>query len=152
MEEFLKRHHKIGLDTNVFIFQVEENPRYLELVNPIFVWLEESEARAVTSTITMLELLVQPYRLSDVDRVNKFYALLSTYPNLEWIAPTLEIADLAARLRAEHNLRTPDALQVATAVACQATGFVSNDPVFQRVAGLEVAILDNLFAISLAGY
>ncbi len=152
MEEFLKRHHKIGLDTNVFIFQVEENPRYLELVNPIFVWLEESEARAVTSTITMLELLVQPYRLSDVDRVNKFYALLSTYPNLEWIAPTLEIADLAARLRAEHNLRTPDALQVATAVACQATGFVSNDPVFQRVAGLEVVILDNLLATSPAGY
>jgi predicted nucleic acid-binding protein len=152
MEEFLKRHHKIGLDTNVFIFQVEENLRYVELVNPIFVWLEESEARAVTSTITMLELLVQPYRLSDMDRVNKFYALLSTYPNLEWIAPTLGIADLAARLRAEHNLRTPDSLQVATALACQATGFISNDPVFQRVADLEVIILDNLLASPPAGY
>jgi hypothetical protein len=40
--------------------------------------------------------------------VNLFYGLLSTYPNLEWIALSLEIADVAARLRAMHGLRTPD--------------------------------------------
>lgn len=28
----------------------------------------------MTSTITLLELLVQPYRLGDIDRVNKDYA------------------------------------------------------------------------------
>jgi hypothetical protein len=104
LRTFLGRHRKIGLDTNVFIFQIEEHTKYLELVTPIFVWLEGPGAWAVTSTITMLELLVQPYRLSDIDRVNKFYALLSTYPHLEWIAPTLEIADRAARLRADHRL------------------------------------------------
>jgi predicted nucleic acid-binding protein len=92
----------------------------------------------------MLELLVQPYKLSDVDRVNQFYALLSTYPHLEWIPPTLEIADQAARVRAEYNLRTPDAVQVTTALACRATGFISNDPGFRRVGGLEVAVLDDL--------
>lgn len=146
LRTFLGRHRKIGLDTNVFIFQIEEHPKYLELVTPIFVWLEGPGAWAVTSTITMLELLVQPYRLSDIDRVNKFYALLSTYPHLEWIAPTLEIADRAARLRADHRLRTPDALQAATALACHASGFVSNDPVFRRIAGLEVLILDTLLA------
>lgn len=91
----------------------------------------------------MLELLVQPYRLSDIDRVNQFYALLSSYPRLTWVAPTLEIADLGARLRAEHNLRTPDALQAATALSSGATGFVSNDPVFERLRNLEVAILDD---------
>ncbi len=144
LERFLKRHSKLGLDTSIFIFQIEENPKYLELVNPIFVWLEGPKARAVTSTITMLEVLVQPYRFSDIDRVNKFYALLSTYPHLEWIAPTLEVADLAARLRAQYNLRTPDALQIATALGWHATGFISNDPIFQRVAGLEALVLDEL--------
>ncbi len=144
MQKFLDRHHKIGLDTSVFIFHVEENPKYLDLVTPIFVWLEGSRTHAVTSTITMLELLVQPYRLSDIDRVNKFYALLSTYPHLEWIAPTLEIADRAAMLRAEFHLRTPDALQAATALASQATGFISNDDAFLKVPGIEVAILDEL--------
>jgi predicted nucleic acid-binding protein len=92
----------------------------------------------------MLELLVQPYRLSEIDRVNKFYALLSTFPHLEWIAPTLRIADLGARLRAEHHLRTPDALQAATALVSNATGFISNDAAFRRVTGLEVIVLDDL--------
>jgi len=91
----------------------------------------------------MLELLVQPYRVSDIDRVNQFYALLSSYPHLAWIPSTLEIADLGARLRAEHNLRTPDALQAATALSSGATGFISNDPVFQRLGNLEIAILDD---------
>ena len=92
----------------------------------------------------MHELLVQPYRFSDIDRVNKFYALLSTFPHLEWVAPTLNIADMGARLRAEHHLRTPDALQAATALSRHATGFVSNDTGFRRVAGLEVIVLDDL--------
>ena len=92
----------------------------------------------------MLELLVQPYRFSDIDRVNKFYALLSTYPHLEWVSPTLEIADLGARFRAEHGLRTPDAIQAATAVTRHATGFVSNDSVFRRVGDLEALVLDDL--------
>jgi len=109
----------------------------------VFTWLEGPRAEAVTSTITMLELLVQPYRLFDIDRVNQFYALLSSYPRLTWVAPTLEIADLGARLRAEHNLRTPDALQAATALSGEATGFISNDPVFRRIGNLDVAILDD---------
>ena len=117
----------------------------MQLVDPIFVWLEGPRGQAVTSTITMLELLVQPYRLSDIDRVNRFYGLLSTHPHLDWTAPTLEIADLGARLRAEHNLKTPDALQAATAIVAEATGFISNDPVFQRLTSLEVTILDQLF-------
>lgn len=90
----------------------------------------------------MLELLVEPYRVSDIDRVNQFYALLSSYPHLTWVAPALEIADLGARLRAEHNLRTPDALQAATALSSGATGFISNDPVFRGLGNLQIAILD----------
>ena len=70
----------------------------------------------------MTELLVQPYRLSDHRQVDQFYALLSTYPNLDWIEPSLAIADLAARCRAEYRLRTPDALQAATAIESKATG------------------------------
>jgi hypothetical protein len=43
--------------------------------------------------------------------VIKVYALLSTFPHLEWVAPTLRIADVGAQLRADYYLRTPDALQ-----------------------------------------
>ena len=92
----------------------------------------------------MTELPVQPYRDSDERLVDEFYGLLSTYPNLDWIAQNLEIADLAARFRALHRLRTPDALQAATAAHARATGLITNDAVFERVEAFETLVLDRL--------
>jgi len=114
------------------------------LTDAIFRWIEQPEHGAVTSTITMTELLVQPYREFGQQRVDEFYALLTTYPNLEWLAPTLEVADIAARIRATHRLRTPDALQAATAIHARATGLVTNDPVFTRVQAFQTLVLDQL--------
>ena len=76
--------------------------------------------------------------------MNKFYALLSTFPDLGWVAPTLEIADIGAPFRAEFNLRTPDAILSATAITGDATGFISTDTDFKRVAALDVMVLDEL--------
>jgi predicted nucleic acid-binding protein len=104
--------------------------------------VERSGHEAVTSTITMTELLVPSYRDDDEHRVDEFYGLLSTYPNLRWIAPDLEVADLAARMRAAYRLRTPDALQAATAIREKATALVTNDPIFARIGEFETAVLD----------
>ena len=144
LRAFLRHHRRIALDTSVFIYQLEANPRYVGLTDPIFAWLEQPVHAAVTSTITMTELLVQPYRSSGEQQAGEFYALLATYPNLDWIAPGLDIADIAARIRAVHRLRTPDALQAATAVHAQATGLVTNDPVFARVDAFETLVLGQL--------
>jgi predicted nucleic acid-binding protein len=144
LRTFLRRHRRVALDTSVFIYQLEENPRYIVLTDCIFAWLERPHHSAVTSTLTMTELLVQPYRDGSQHRVNAFYALLSTFPNLEWIAPGLDVADVAARVRASHRLRTPDALQAATAIQAQATGFITNDPIFDRVEAFETLVLDRL--------
>jgi predicted nucleic acid-binding protein len=144
LRAFLRRHRRIALDTSIFIYQLEANPRYVGLTDPIFTWLELPDHAAVTSTITMTELLVQPYRDSGEPRAGEFYALLATYPNLNWTAPDLEVADLASRIRAAHRLRTPDALQAATAVHAQATGLVTNDPVFSRIEAFETLVLDHL--------
>ena len=144
LRAFLRRHHRIALDTSVFIYQLEANPRYVDLTDHIFSWIEHPASAAVTSAITMTELLVQPYREADEQRVNEFYGLLSTFPNLDWIAADLEIADIGARFRARYRLRTPDALQAACAVRAQATGLITNDPVFQRVDAFETLVLDSL--------
>jgi predicted nucleic acid-binding protein len=138
----LRRHRRIALDTSVFIYQMEANERYLALTDAVFAWVERAGHEAVTSTITMTELLVPSYRDNDEHRVDAFYGLLSTYPNLRWIAPDLEAADLAAKLRAQYRMRTPDALQAATAIRENATGFITNDPVFVRIGGFETAVLD----------
>ena len=144
LRAFLRRHHLIALDTSVFIYQLEANARYLPLTDHIFSWLERPDSNAVTSTVNKTELLVQPYRDADDQRVDEFFGLLSTFPNLDWIAPNLEIADLAARFRALHRLRTPDALQAATAAHAHATGLITNDAVFERVDTFETLVLDRL--------
>jgi predicted nucleic acid-binding protein len=123
---------------------MEANIRYLPFTEHIFLWLEHPGSKAITSTITMTEVLVQPYRLGDRYRANQFLGLLSTFPNLEWVAPSLEIADRAARIRALHGLRTADALLAATAVYASATALITNDKAFERVAGFETLILDRL--------
>ena len=144
LRAFLRRHRRIALDTSIFIYQLEANPRYVGLTDPIFAWLERPDHAALTSTITMTELLVQPYRDGDEQRVDRFYGLLATYPNLEWVAPDLEVADIGARIRATHRLRTPDALQAATVIRSQATGIVTNDPVFERLKEFETLVLDRI--------
>jgi hypothetical protein len=57
--------------TSVFSYQLEANPRYVALPDRIFAWL------------------IQPYRDSEEHRVDEFYTLLTTYSNLDWIAPNL---------------------------------------------------------------
>jgi predicted nucleic acid-binding protein len=131
------------LDTSPFIYHLDAHPHYGPVAGELFVWIER-RGRAVTSTITMTELLVYPYRKNDIDSVNSIYALTSTYPNLSWVPVTLALADNAARMRAKYGLRTPDALHVATAIAGSATGFIGNDRAFQRVTELEILLLDTV--------
>jgi len=76
--------------------------------------LEAPPHRAITSTVTMTELLVQPRREQDIRRVDDGFGLLSSFPHLDWVAPDLAIADLATRIRSD---KTPDALQAATAIS-----------------------------------
>lgn len=140
----LRRHRSIALDASVFIYQLQANPKYLPVTRIVFSWLELTGSSGVTSTLTMTELLVLPYREGDTRLVDDFNGLLSTYPNLDWIPPSLEIADLAARIRANHGLKMPDALLAATAIEAKATALVTNDRVFERVNGFETVILDRL--------
>lgn len=144
LRAFLQRHRTIALDTSIFIYQLEANARYLPVTDPIFAWIEHGHSKAVASTIAMTEALIHPYRNVDREKVESHYGLLSTYPNLEWIAPGLEIADLAACIRGLHNMKTPDALHAATAVRSGATGLITNDPAFEKAESYETLILDRL--------
>lgn len=92
--------------------------------------------------MTLLEILVQPYRKKLDDLVLKFFALLTTYPNLKRVGLEVKFADTAARLRADHRLKTPDAIQAATAICSGATGLLCNDAVFKRVKAFDCLLLD----------
>jgi predicted nucleic acid-binding protein len=138
----LGRHRVVAVDTCVFIYLMERNPKYFDVANAVFEWMERPGSSAVTSTVALTEILVQPYRNANPSQAQTLYSLLTTIPNLEWVAPSLHIADLAASLRASFRLQTPDALIAATAVVRKASAFVTNDPAFRRISDLDVLILD----------
>jgi len=135
---------RISLDTNVFIYFLEDHPRYGSWCASLFDRIERGHNPAVTSTVTLLELLVQPYREQKEELAQKIFALAGTYPKLEWVPVSMDLADRAAELRARYRLSTPDAIQLATAIGCGATRFYGNDRSLRRVKEIECFIVDDL--------
>ena len=132
----------VALDTSPFIYHLEDVAPYVELTEALFQWVARPGGRAVTSTLTLLEILVGPYRARDDARVNEFFARLTTFPHLTWMPATIEVADRGAGLRAAHGLRTPDAIQLATAKAAGATLFLTNDRRLPAFDDVTIATLD----------
>lgn len=128
----------VGLDTAVFIYFMEEHPRYLPIVEPIFAALDEQRLAGVTTTITLLETLVVPLRAGDVSLARSYEALLGNSRGLGLIDLDRSVILHAAKLRATNGLKTPDALQVAAALQAGCTAFVTNDRRIPEVRGLRV--------------
>ena len=141
LEGFLKKNKKIGIDSNIFIYFIEAHPSYHHLTQKIFESIEAGRNVGVCSSLSLLEVLVQPYRKNNEELVNQFYALLTTFPNLIWVDLSLEAADLGARLRTKYSLKTPDAGLLATAIQSKATGFIGNDSQLKKVRELEIMVL-----------
>jgi predicted nucleic acid-binding protein len=65
------------------------------------------------------------------------------FPNLTLVDVTRDVARQAAKLRARYHLRPADALHAATALAHNATAFVTNDRDFTQVGDLEIVLLQD---------
>lgn len=141
LERFLKRHRRVGLDTSLLIYFIESHPAYHALARIVFNAIESSRNTGVCSTLSLLEVLVEPYRAENDELVSQFYALLTTYPGITWIELSTEVADLAARLRAQYRFKTPDSIVLASALHAGATGFIGNDLQMTRVSALDVLVL-----------
>lgn len=52
----------VGLDTAPLIYFIEKHPTYLPLLLPFFEAVDHGDIQVVTSTLTLTEVLVHPYR------------------------------------------------------------------------------------------
>jgi predicted nucleic acid-binding protein len=144
LAQFLRRHRVLAADTMVFIYHLQEHPRYVPATQVILDAWEAGSHQGVTSIITLAEVLVKPLRDGNDMAAEDYRRLLTTFPNLRLYDVTQSIAEAAARLRAVHGQPMPDMIQIATAVIAGATGFVSNDPTFKRIKDLEILMLDDV--------
>lgn len=134
----------VGLDTAPLIYFIEQNELYLELVRTFFGAMSRGEFQVVTSTLTLTEVLVHPLRSGNIELANQYRDIVLDQENLITVSVSVELAEVAAQLRATQNLRTPDAIQIAASIQAGATFFLTNDARLAAVPDLEVLVLDTL--------
>ena len=133
----------VCLDTVPIIYYMESE-LHIEKLEPLFDRISKGKLNAVTSTITLLEVLVQPYRKGDIELANSYRDILLKSKNFSVVPLVEEISEKAAELRAEYNIKTPDAIQLSTAILSNATAFLTNDFELGKIDDLDVIILDDL--------
>lgn len=124
----------VGVDTPLFIYHLEAHKRYSGLTQKSFSSMENGKWQGVTSTITLMEISVHPWRVGREDIARKYETLLMNFPNLEIVNIDRDISRIAAQLRARFDVRPPDALQIAASLVTGAQGFLTND---RRLSGLQ---------------
>jgi len=117
----------IFLDTAPLIYFIEGNTAYQADLKNFFAAFDRGEFSILTSTLTLLEVLVQPIKLNRLDLVEQYKKIVSSASGIELIEMTSAVAYRAAELRAKYGLKTPDSIQVGTALEYEAKYFLTND-------------------------
>lgn len=143
MKELLGNHKIIALDSCVWIYHLKKHPEYATLTRQLLETVEGGSCRAVSSELTLLEILVRPLQMELQDVADEYELLLSSFPNFSLEPISRDILLQAATIRARQGLRTPDAIVSATAMAAEATLLVTNDRHLSRVQGIQVACLSD---------
>lgn len=128
----------LGVDTAIFIYFIEEHPKFLPLIEPLFRAVDEGRLEMITSSLTLLEVLVVPYRTGD-------HLLATRYESILVRSRGVHIADIsrdhlraAAQLRATTGVKTPDSLQLVAALAGGCTAFLTNDRALPSIPGMRL--------------
>lgn len=142
----LQGHRRILVDTCVWIYHLEQHPRFAAAAAEVLTAIEAGTVRGIGSELTLLELTVRPLQLRRQDVADAYELLLDQFPNLELLPVSRDVLLEAAKLRAQYRLRTPDAIVLATGLLSGVTAAVTNDAAWQGVAGVEALMLSELGA------
>ena len=140
----LKTGDIVFVDTAPFIYFFEQHSDHFPALKRFFDRLYATDAQAITSVITYIELTTHPARKGKSKLVRKYRDFLSNSENISIFPLDMDIADHVVSLRARHQFKTPDAIQIGTAVACGADYIVTNDKNWRRFKKVRVLMVDDL--------
>ena len=143
----LRKYPVVGIDTMGFIYHFEKNEDYLSFTKVLFSSIEAGTINAVTSVITLLEILVKPKEEKNKHLVEEYKFLLHTFPNLKMLPFDEKTADVASSLRAEYNIKTPDAIQVTSSILAGAKAFITNEPSLKRINEFDIIVMKEILGI-----
>lgn len=118
----------IFLDSMIFIYWFDQDVRFLSKIEPWFTKIESKKVRAITSIISVTEVLSVNKLQNLPEELNIFKQFFLNTEGLTVFDINWEIGIEAAKLRRNYQyLKTPDSLQLATAMVHQANLFITND-------------------------
>jgi predicted nucleic acid-binding protein len=133
----------VALDTQIFIYFIEEADRFLPLVKPLFEAIDRGELMGVTSGLSLMEVLVVPYRFGNSALADRYESLLTNSRGLRFIEVDRRLLKAAAQARAMFKLKPPDAIQLAAALMGDCNSFLTNDRRIPAVPGLKILQVRN---------
>ncbi len=135
---------RLCIDAAPLIYFVEQNSTYVDRMRSILAKVQAGDIEGFASVITLTEVLTLPLKLKQSSVATQYQVALKHSLHFALLPISAEIAERAAQLRAQYNLKTPDALQVATAIESSCDAFLSNDLGLRRVVEMPILMLDEL--------
>ncbi len=134
----------IALDTDALIYYVEEHTRFLPVIEPLIEAVVAGVYRLHVSVVSLIEVLVRPLREQRPDLSEQYRDILIRSPMTELHPIDAQMAEMAAHVRAQFRLRTPDAIIAAMALVTGCSYLVTNNASdFRRVADLNVLAIND---------
>ncbi len=135
---------RIYIDTSPYIYYLEKNPQYSDKVKNFFMQGYNTGKEFVTSTITVEEYAIVPYREKNKKLLDDFDRLLED-TGTDILDITKPIAKKAAEIRACYSkFKAMDALQLAAAVVSGCNVFLTNDKQLRQFMEIMVMTMDDL--------
>lgn len=135
---------RIYLDSNIWIYALENSPEYSELLVSLFSAVRDQSLMIFTSELTLAEVLVRSIREDDVAKQVIYTKAITATNNTEAIPISRQILVEAARIRGITKLKLPDAIHAATAISTNCTTFLTNDRQFKTVEGLNTLLISQV--------
>lgn len=129
--------HRVYLDTSVIIYSTEAPGLFPNLRPLLTEPVARGEILAVTSWITLAEVLVKPLSSGNTKLEHIYRRFLVPPVNFEIVPVDRMISDEAATLRALHGYKLPDAIHVDTGTLAGCTKDLTGDAKWART-GLPV--------------
>lgn len=131
-------------DTNIFVYLMEGNPQFLPRVLGIWDNMQARGDGLCTSSLTVGEALVAPFKSGDQDLIEAYRARFRS-PKIRVLDFDVSSGERYARLRATTNVSRSDAMQLSCAAQAGVDLFLTNDRTVSRmnVPGIQfIASLD----------
>lgn len=121
---------RLGVDASALIDLIDSVPRSAQAWRGVLSRTQAGDLVLVSSSVLLVEVIATGDDMAiEASRVE---AALS---RLEMVDLGQEIARLAASMRRDYGLETPDAIHIATALAARCEAFLTADRDFLRVSG-----------------